>query len=240
MKIIGKIQAGRDLHAQVYVASLGDLKVAVKIYQTSWTPPGSISLLSDNAVNLIDQPEASDENLQLFHREHWAYKRMLPIQGVVVPHVHGFFEVSLPHGEPAIALVLEYIPAMHPKSYVTVIGKKNEDGIGRLGSELALAVHAIHSCDVDTLDLSSRNVLLPNDDPASPILIDFAVCTSLRNSVLHLSVPNIVRTLCDIGFSQDIIIQWMRERLTESAVWRELFDVPSDDWDWVEQQMLHH
>lgn len=70
-----------------------NVRVTIKIYQTSWMQRDVFDFLEDKLYRRLPA-------VQSFKREHWAYERMVSIQGSVVPHVYGFFQVSAPTVRP--------------------------------------------------------------------------------------------------------------------------------------------
>lgn len=76
--------------------------------------------------------------------EEWAYRQMVALQGVIVPRVYGFFHVChglsipshlcsderkirLPHGEDAIAFVMEKINALSDADWIATSGAFGDD-----------------------------------------------------------------------------------------------------------------
>lgn len=131
LRIAKRITGNEPRHSQVYVATIGsDISLALKIYQPSLADRMDLGLRQDT--------DTWSGILQQYLQEHWAYDRMRTLQGILVPHVYGFFRVSafrvslcfslhsqvdLPHGEPAVALVMELItdnwksiPALNPNT----------------------------------------------------------------------------------------------------------------------------
>ncbi|KZV87827.1 hypothetical protein EXIGLDRAFT_773238 [Exidia glandulosa HHB12029] len=166
------------LHAQVYVAATDSgALLAVKIYQPK--------IAGRTELELDDDAETWSNVLQQYRREHWAYDRMRALQGVVVPYVYGFFMVDLPHGEPAVALVMEYI--VNDFEYVSNSTRNTRDTAHNIGLGLVAVAHAIVNCDVAHEDLAGRNVLWPRHSAyvakisglqpyagPLPVVIDFA------------------------------------------------------------------
>lgn len=44
--------------------------------------------------------------------------------------------------------------------------------------------------------------------------------------------------MLDMGFSQEVVRDAMRQLLKASDTWRVLFDIEDKDWDWIEERML--
>ncbi|EJD37592.1 hypothetical protein AURDEDRAFT_173357 [Auricularia subglabra TFB-10046 SS5] len=98
-------------------ASVGDrqfVDVAVKIFQAStvvdhlMSPDGAREHFGKEVAWVKERWEAI---LFRYKREIFAYEKLSSVQGSLVPYLYGFFEVMLPHQEPAIAMLRDAVDA---------------------------------------------------------------------------------------------------------------------------------
>ncbi|KZV82578.1 hypothetical protein EXIGLDRAFT_729527, partial [Exidia glandulosa HHB12029] len=243
-------QTGLDLNSQVYTASF-ELdtgvtqveEVIIKIYQMSLY----------QAVPDVEEDPAQPWELWGMTSgmdEEWAYRQMQTLQGGIVPHVYGFFQVTLPHGEPSVAMIMEKIDCV---SYYTIRQRlrsrydKDEDAVKAVATAVLAADHAVHSCDVATNDdrALARNLLWHRDSlagtgPSLPVLIDYGFVSRIRSSSQTVAIQRVVVVLRALGFSEALIKAWVKSLSATPHVKKalgvlndswvlQLFDIPYDD-----------
>lgn len=209
--------------------------VVVKIYRTS--------LSHDVNRFAVEAPkELWKVAFQPFLTEHWAYGRMQPLQGIVVPHVYGFFRVVLPGGEPAIVLITEFIPAVEvPELRPDKLPLEDPQAFHRLTTGLAAAAHAVANCGVYNMDDATSNLIwhgglvrvevsAPNDPQGQatlpfPVLIDFALSRELaRTGLLRGVLINVLRTMSQYGVRESVICPWWERNRSGGAFLARIFD----------------
>jgi len=79
------------------------------------------------------------------HKEAWAYQRLYSLQGSLIPHSYGFFDVILPSTDLVYVHVMEFV------GYKRLVDKLPE-----------LELKEYDSCNA---------TLAPNDEPAPPIAL---------------------------------------------------------------------
>lgn len=97
-------------YAQVYLGTLGGATVALKIYQNS--------LNKDlDKLSIDDRVEEWEPCLLSFYTEEWAYSQALELQGLVVPHICGFFQARSVYSRMPAAL-------MNPRSRFRTVNRR--------------------------------------------------------------------------------------------------------------------
>ncbi|KZW03518.1 hypothetical protein EXIGLDRAFT_695920 [Exidia glandulosa HHB12029] len=165
-----------------------------------------------------------------FVAEQWAYERMRPIHGMGIPHLYGFFEVKLPHGEPCIAMVLEFIEHLDPRLDVKDVCGGEEAALEVIGTRLLLVLHAVNSCEIYLRDTAVQNIIVPKERPTALVFVDFADCETpkgKRTPKRHQTNGRVYFLLTSFGFA----VPWLRNKLKGNEAWRAMFDIPFDNWD---------
>ncbi|KZV97269.1 hypothetical protein EXIGLDRAFT_731264 [Exidia glandulosa HHB12029] len=227
--------AAEKMTSQVYSATLpSSTPVAIKVYQ------GSMNKGLDELE--YDDEDSTWENILLEYRiEDWAYSRMKCLQGLVLPHVCGFFQVSLPSGEPAIALVMELIHNTFDAEYVKQGSNEvQEEVLGQMMLGLIAAQHAMLNCDVKWQDLAPRNVLWPLLSSSTtrenaitvPVLIDLGSARPLGSDedkfYMLGRIPNVLRR--DYTFAANKINTTFRELITRRRL-APIFNMTRDGFE---------
>lgn len=219
-----RVQHGEGRYSQVYRGTFDDApdggSVIVKVYQTSLFSEDDLLCIARRKPYDVDP---FDEICQLFKQEYWAYGRLQALQGTVVPHVYGFFEVMLHNGEPTVALVMEDIKAEDPDIYLA----SSPDARNALASRLLLSLHAVLACGVAPGDLAKRNVLLCK---SRVILIDFAPVRGTEQDALPSFVRDMAVILVEFGLDERWCLNWIADHLSNDE-WETFFDL---DGDWKE------
>ncbi|KZV78562.1 hypothetical protein EXIGLDRAFT_783619 [Exidia glandulosa HHB12029] len=232
--ITGYLQTGPRFNAQVYTGMLESAKVVIKVYQSSW-----MLLLSDFDFLTKDEVyTAREADFWGFVMEQWAYERMRPIHGMGIPHVYGFFEVKLPHGEPCIAMVLEFIEPLDPRLDVKDVCGGEEVALEVIGTRLLLVLHAVNSCDIYPRDTAVQNLIVPQECPTALVFVDFADCASLKANELQNGIRQVYFLLTSFGFAVPLVRTWLRNKLKGNEAWRAMFDIPPDNWDMVNKVLF--
>ncbi|KZV94752.1 hypothetical protein EXIGLDRAFT_834733 [Exidia glandulosa HHB12029] len=231
---------GLDLLSQVYTATFEldpgrDSKVEeviVKVYQVSlYRDVPELEQYVDKDWDLWGMMSGMDEE--------WAYRKMKSLQGSIVPHAYGFFQVTLPHGEPSVAFIMEKID---PVSYQKIARRLKsryatmEEALTVVVNPLLAAEHAVHTCNVSTADISGLawNMLWQRDNfletgPSLPVLIDFGIVSTIRNGTQSIAIRRVVMVLRALGFDSKLIEAWMKSLTASPNV--ELEDAHPGDED---------
>ncbi|KZV98230.1 hypothetical protein EXIGLDRAFT_832326 [Exidia glandulosa HHB12029] len=240
IKIVKPLQTSKpgDVRlSQVYLAMLDHpdaSRVVLKIYQGSATK---------DLDSLYGQSELDwDAVLGRFHSEEWAYLKMVHLQGTVIPHIGGFFEVLLPHGEPAVALLMEYIEGMETSGSTGLpILARDQSNPERaqllkpMMKALMAGQHAILNCGVLWFDIAARNIKWLQTTPAEwtslrAILIDFDSASPLYFAWdKFLVLGSVLATLNgDYGFSGEAINAAVKDVLASDQKLATVFRVTSE------------
>ncbi|KZV94798.1 hypothetical protein EXIGLDRAFT_834765 [Exidia glandulosa HHB12029] len=183
---------------------------------------------------LEGHPTLWDDELQQFRPEYWAYHRLNVFQGTVLPHIYGFYNVILRHGESCVALVMEYIDAIPSKDLKQVVDivASPPQALNVTAAGLSASTHALHALQVHQSDLTARNFLWTYDSirhGCGPVAIDFG--RAIRLGLYHRSRSfiEICNTLIEYKFQPDDVKAWVRSTLTADSTAAKMFDVENEE-----------
>ncbi|KAH9943629.1 hypothetical protein B0H21DRAFT_748274, partial [Amylocystis lapponica] len=150
--------------AQVWLATLSFTDPALSNVQPATVAVKIFQLSRYEICNTFDEHLSSLEDgwaQALFPKtEAWAYYRMRSIQGKTIPWSYGFYKFRLPHGELAIAHVMEYIEGQPlnaiPFKYLT------REQAWRMLDCLVSSLFLIHRCGVAHYDIKMANYIVPH------------------------------------------------------------------------------
>ncbi|KZV92035.1 hypothetical protein EXIGLDRAFT_769325 [Exidia glandulosa HHB12029] len=158
------------------------------------------------------------------HDEEWAYRKMLSLQGGIIPRAYGFFQVMLPHGESSVAFIMEKIDSV-PYPTITKRLLEHYNGTDEAGEALKAVVytllaadHAVHTCGITSLDEDglARNLLWQRDSYMAGTAVPCHKNAPLpAASYRSLAFQRAVLVLRALDFGENLIEAWL-ESLTES------------------------
>lgn len=175
------LSTGLAKFAQVWKAEVmcpngPSLAVVVKIFQGSLFPQPQWL----DRHRIIDQGTPLQE--EVAHCEAWAYERLRPAQGTVVPYSYGFYLVELPCKDIVCAHIMEFVDGVSPATYSRSFGGYvNEEKTEKFLITIAKSVYTLHCLGVVHRDIGWWNILVPGLHPGACILIDFSSARSLED-----------------------------------------------------------
>ncbi|KZV94755.1 hypothetical protein EXIGLDRAFT_766784 [Exidia glandulosa HHB12029] len=219
------LRGGPGRNAQVYDASFNAAceesarELVVKIFQPSLSE--AVEWLS----HCPGKPKTWAHELERCRVEEWAYRQMVALQGIIV---------RLPHGEDAIAFVMEKIDALSDADWIATSGAFGDDrkeALERVANALISAEHALHSCNVSSVDLASRNVLWPvhRDQHPMPVLIDFDLADILHPSRQADGLYRIICVLSEYWFDDADLREWVKSNIKPGSHLLKMFDIRDKD-----------
>ncbi|EJD37820.1 hypothetical protein AURDEDRAFT_187928 [Auricularia subglabra TFB-10046 SS5] len=238
--------------AQVYRGEMsttegGSVSVAVKIYQGSLHPAMDYLKYQMDLTDTNGQ-EFWNTTLLPYIKEYKAYEWMKDLQGTVIPIVYGFFEVALPSSEPAIAMIMEFIPT-EPIPQFQEGRILYQTDFNDLMSGLSAALHMISHCGVvHGFDASPTNMIwtagnlvtLRFDDGDGrgshsvpfPVLFDFPDVENVdtESMKLYSVLTNHVRAMLHYATPVSVVKTWWEQTIGDhrrSFIPR-AFDVPQN------------
>lgn len=152
--LVKPLLVGNGWTSQVWAASFDpaslddDATLAVKIYQSSWHP-----CVKSGTLKINNHPLLYDKFFE-YQCEASAYNAYAPLQGSVVPYVRGFYQIELPHGEPAVAMVMERIRKRK-------VSRADFSTIEQAAKGLLDAAFDLYRCGMVTMDFGTNSVLWP-------------------------------------------------------------------------------
>jgi len=129
-----------------------------------------------------------DEKMESFepeeeqaHREAWAYRQLLPLQGDCIPHSYGFYDLTLPSGDIVYAHLMEEIVGnplvlgIHSPCYNNHLNpyKLMESMFG-----IVLQIHRLGVIHNDLLQYSNTILTHSGESSQKPVIIDFGRASS--------------------------------------------------------------
>ncbi|KZV93290.1 hypothetical protein EXIGLDRAFT_51189 [Exidia glandulosa HHB12029] len=149
--------------SQIYRAQLAagtsSVEVVAKIYQISRAGD------RDELFVLLSEALSKRRNwanhIQGFRCEAYAYEKLKKLQGSHVPYVYGFFKIELPHKEPSVVMVAEYIKG-RPLSELHGSTLSREQLVA-IGTGIAGFTHSIAMCGILTQDFTRANFMIQPD-----------------------------------------------------------------------------
>ncbi|TFK51531.1 hypothetical protein OE88DRAFT_1659592 [Heliocybe sulcata] len=171
------LSTGRGKYSQVWKAEAigaeGDaLPVVVKLFQGSLFPePKMIGQKLDPET--LMQEEVS-------HREAWAYERLRPAQGTIVPYSYGFYNVKLPCNDVVCAHIMEYIQGTSLGTYAaTYGGHENQEETEKVMTTMTKVAYALHVLGVAHCDWSWRNIRV--SPHGRVVIFDFGMAMNVED-----------------------------------------------------------
>ncbi|EJD44948.1 hypothetical protein AURDEDRAFT_166135 [Auricularia subglabra TFB-10046 SS5] len=216
LRLTRRIRTGRYRgFSQVYGGRFrperpGDQEVIIKIFQFSCSRG-----FHDARQFCEDDPKEWASHLSAHQHEAWAYFKLKDLQGSVIPHIHGFFKVRLPHGEEAIALVMERIHRTTTlplsKSYQT-----SPDALEEVIKQLVSAVRKLVACDVVPADLAKRHIFWPELEGGKlgvPMIIDFGHIYKPTPDCKQILLVSTLQVLLQYRFDRNIVREYITTHL---------------------------
>ncbi|KAF9026620.1 hypothetical protein BDZ89DRAFT_1261608 [Hymenopellis radicata] len=160
--------------SQVWVARVEGTEetVVLKILQSSILPLPDLEEEHSFKYSAFGRQVASTENLIYT-------QRLAEVQGAVVPYYLGKVKVTMPNGEEARVLILEHIKGKtlaqcsHEYEAADTAGKRASlEDLRDMLTPIEDSYKAINACGVYHLDVSPKNVIIPDSD-CSAVVIDF-------------------------------------------------------------------
>ncbi|EIN04282.1 hypothetical protein PUNSTDRAFT_55595 [Punctularia strigosozonata HHB-11173 SS5] len=187
------IRAKRDTTSQVYKGSLRigsgkSREVCIKIYQQS--------MCSLPDIDSFDEDERYNPELRTARHdagvEAWAYCKLAPLQGSIIPCSYGFYEARLPNGETAVVHILEYLNG------VTLSSFKRRDDLERhlscrvidMVEKLLENIALMHELGVTHQDLNPNNIMLLTQPRGLEPLSSLAIIDFNRAAPVHAIFDN--------------------------------------------------
>ncbi|KZV93291.1 hypothetical protein EXIGLDRAFT_51205 [Exidia glandulosa HHB12029] len=222
------LQTGVGSASQVYKGRvhLTSIDVVVKLYQMSRV--GDEKVLYGLLVSAARNGRNWCNVLQSFRTECSAYEHMKDIQGSHIPYVHGFFQITLPHDEPCIAVVMEYIPGPTLREYAAVNPNPSADILDAVGGSLANVTHAVSMKGISVIDCNADNFVITSN--LEVVHLDFGWFIPVSKIHRFEKLETLVSILKAAGFDKTAVNQWIVRRLTDpNTTYIAAFDVPMSE-----------